>query len=319
MFFFYFYFPGSIALELKNQSVGSVSTLPKSRLVDDGDGSTDYCPPDLLTFPTKNHQNSSTDAIPYVTSSSSSDRSPYPRPQKLLNSPQFAGQFGTLPYSRSHSPFSPPLGIVPRQSGYVTIPRKPRVPSWSSPLSPVLIDSNGETPVKSEPIYDNLGPRTTADGSSGISLNKCDGNVSHHNYKNRPLPQTPLDTGKRYYEPINENDGTFTPTVFKNSRTPGSAHRNNNNINNSNNLSIADAPPRDTSTPDNNKRQSWARITPEGAQIHSTEETESLITPNSINPRITANRKIPPNPPPKPKKKPGKAFYEDEGEDGTEV
>lgn len=253
----------------------------------------------MLTFPAKNNQGSSADGIPFVTTA---DQSPYPRPQKLLNSPQYAGQFGTLPYSRSHSPFSPPLSIVPRQSGYVTIPRKPRVPSWSSPLSPVYIDS--EEPIKSEPIYDNLGPRTTADGSSVISLNKCDGNAPVL-YKNRPLPQTPLDN-KRFYEPINEN-GTYSP-VLKNSRTPSVVHRSNPTV---------DKPPRDLSTPDS-KRQSWARITPEGAQIHSTEETESLIAPGSINPRI-ASRKIPPNPPPKPKKKPGKAFYEDEGEDGTEV
>lgn len=291
-----------MALEGKDQSIGSMTTLPKSRLGEDGDASTFDCPPDLLSFPAKNHQNPSTDGVPFVTPS---DRPQYPRPQKLLNSPQYAGQFGTLPYSRSHSPFSPPFSIVPRQSGYVTIPRKPRVPSWSSPLSPVLIDS-GEA-VKSEPIYDNLGPRTTADGSSGISLNKCDGNLPV-TYKNRPLPQTPSD-GKRYYEPINEN-GTFSP-VLKNSRTPSLVHRSN--------PAAADKTPRDISTPDSgNKRLSWARITPEGAQIHSTEETESLIAPATINPRIT-NRKIPPNPPPKPKKKPEKPFYEDEGEDGTEV
>ncbi|KAK6625639.1 hypothetical protein RUM43_005938 [Polyplax serrata] len=295
-----------MALESKDQSLGSVITLPKSRLGDEGDTSTEYCPPDLLAFPGKNHQNSS-EGIPYVTTS---DRSPYPRPQKLLKSPQYASQFGTLPYSRSHSPFSPPLGMVPRQSGYVTIPRKPRVPSWNSPLSPVLIDS-GE-PIKSEPIYDNLGPRTTADGSSGISLNKSDGMPAGVAYKNRPLPQAPLD-GKRFYSSFDESLENFSPVV-KNSRTPSVSNRNNSVTSDKSGRESVTG----TTTPDN-KRQSWARITPEGSQITSTDETESLIGSNVLTPRITTNRKIPPNPPPKPKKKPGKTFFEDEGEDGTEV
>lgn len=257
--------------------------------------STERIPPDLLSFPGKSNQGSPVDNVPYL---ATTDRA---RPQKLLNSPQYSGQFGTLPYSRSHSPFSPPLTVVPRQSGYVTIPRRPRAPSWSSPLSPVLVSP--EEPFKEEPMYDNLGPRTTADGSSVLSLNKCDTSIPPA-YKNRPLPQTPSDP-KRFYEPINELD-SFSP-ILKNSRTPSLVHRSNPSV---------DKLQRDSSTPDN-KRQSWARITPEGAQIHSTDETESLISPGTTNPNIIS-KKTPPNPPPKPKKKLGK-YYEDEDEDGTEV
>uniref|UniRef100_A0A1B6KZX6 Ig-like domain-containing protein n=1 Tax=Graphocephala atropunctata TaxID=36148 RepID=A0A1B6KZX6_9HEMI len=85
---------------------------------------------------------------------------------------------GTLPYSRSQSPFSP------TRPGYVTIPRRPRVPSWSSAPTPTLL----EDPLgllKLEPVYDNLGPRTTADGSSVLSLNKS---VAEPPTRPRPQP-----------------------------------------------------------------------------------------------------------------------------------
>ena len=52
--------------------------------------------------------------------------------------------------------------------GYVTLPRRPRS-SWSVPRetpSPVA------SVVAREPIYDGIGPRTSADGSSRLSLNK---------------------------------------------------------------------------------------------------------------------------------------------------
>lgn len=300
-FLFSFLFPGSGAPESKEHSIGSAATLPRGRIENDAQ-STDRCPPDLLSFPGKSNQGSPVDNIPYL---ATTDRSPYPRPQKLLNSPQYSGQFGTLPYSRSHSPFSPPLSVVPRQSGYVTIPRRPRVPSWSNSLSPVVVSP--DEPFIAEPIYDNLGRRTTADGSSVVSLNKCDTSIPV-SYKNRPLPQTPSDP-KKYYEPISELD-SFSP-ILKNSRTPNIVNRSNPTI---------DILQRDASTPES-KRQSWARVTPEGAQIHSTDETESLISPGTTNPNIVpSSKKIPPNPPPKPKKKLNKnPFYEDEGEDGTEV
>lgn len=68
---------------------------------------------------------------------------------------------------------------------YVTIPRRPRVPSWSSAPTPTLL----EDPLgllKVEPAYDNLGPRTTADGSSVLSLNKSLGEAQP---RPRPVPQ----------------------------------------------------------------------------------------------------------------------------------
>ncbi|ENN73764.1 hypothetical protein YQE_09633, partial [Dendroctonus ponderosae] len=56
--------------------------------------------------------------------------------------------YKTLPYSRSHSPFTLGIPRFPRQGvGYVTIPRRPRQ-SWSSEQPP-----NSE--VIGEPLYDN--------------------------------------------------------------------------------------------------------------------------------------------------------------------
>lgn len=146
-----------------------MGTLGRSRGQDSAD------PPDLLAFPGKGSSGGT--ALGTLGSPSS-------RPAGLA-------QFGTLPYARSHSPFSPPAPVVPR-AGYVTIPRRPRVPSWTASLSPVLV-----SPDESycEPVYDNLGPRTTVNGSSVLSLNKMD--LTPTAYKNRPLPLTP-------YEPISE-------------------------------------------------------------------------------------------------------------------
>lgn len=84
------------------------------------------------------------------------------------------------------------------KQGYVTIPRKPRTGSWapaivshelSSPSSPTT------TFEIAEPVYDNLGLRTTAGGSI-MNLNKMTGVTSpganlKYSMKDRPLPATP--------------------------------------------------------------------------------------------------------------------------------
>lgn len=90
----------------------------------------------------------------------------------------------------------PPL----MKQGYVTIPRKPRTGSWapalvnhelSSPSSPTTTT----TFELAEPVYDNLGLRTTAGGSIA-NLNKIVGVTSpganfKYTMKDRPLPATP--------------------------------------------------------------------------------------------------------------------------------
>lgn len=82
-------------------------------------------------------------------------------PQSPIQSPIYdqLGPYKTLPHVRSHSPFAAGLTLarVPRQgAGYVTIPRRPRQ-SWSSEPPP-------SSEMIAEPLYDNLGIRTTADG-----------------------------------------------------------------------------------------------------------------------------------------------------------
>lgn len=197
----------SVGGEMDERSVESLTTTPNC-------GEAPHYPPDLLAFPR------GTSTPPH------------------LQSPVH----GTLPYSRSQSPFSPP------RPGYVTIPRRPRVPSWSSAPTPTLL----EDPLgllKSEPVYDNLGPRTTADGSSVLSLNKS-----------LPDPQPRL-------RPLHCNT---LPTPRK------SPH---------------------------------LRAAPEGATLNRTTSVEGPLSPG--------RSKVPPKPPPKPKK--NGPLYEDEGEDGTEV
>lgn len=194
--------------------------------------------------------------------------------------------FKTLPHSRSATPYSlgpsasssPIAPVLPRH-GYVTIPRRPRAPSWSSgpPTSPTEVF---------EPVYDNLGLRTTADGSSKLSLNKSPDAVLS-SMRGRPLPSTP---GASHYGTIQRS----TPNI------------------------LAGSPP--------------DRAAPEGAAEwpikladQSLDDSRSLLVPPSQQKVATASntlgRKIPPRPPPKPKKKSanGPTLYEDEGEDGTEV
>lgn len=110
------------------------------------------------------------------------------------------GRTIALATNRSNSPFMPAPIIYPpiMKQGYVTIPRKPRTGSWapavvshelSSPTSPTT------TFEIAEPVYDNLGLRTTAGGSIA-NLNKITGVTSpganlKYSMKDRPLPATP--------------------------------------------------------------------------------------------------------------------------------
>lgn len=114
------------------------------------------------------------------------------------------GRTIALATTRSNSPFIPAPIIYPAlmKQGYVTIPRKPRAGSWapavvselSSPTSPTT------TLEIAEPVYDNLGLRTTAGGSilnltklqqqTNKSLTSPGANLKY-SMKDRPLPATP--------------------------------------------------------------------------------------------------------------------------------
>ena len=86
---------------------------------------------------------------------------------------------GTVPY---FTPVAAPAAQKPvvhqlhqghqARPGYVTLPRRPRT-GWSLPRD---TPSPGGSSVSSaavlrEPIYDGVGPRTSADGSSRLNLN----------------------------------------------------------------------------------------------------------------------------------------------------
>lgn len=120
-------------------------------------------PPDLLSFPPK-HMQISPAGSQASTVADTSRLPPHhglhsPLENALYDSPSL---YRTLPYSRSQSPFVGTPARFARQGGYVTIPRRPRQ-SWSS-----------EPPTSEigDPVYDNLGIRSTAAGSSQLSLNR---------------------------------------------------------------------------------------------------------------------------------------------------
>lgn len=208
---------------------------------------------------------------------------------------------------RTQSPFTPAPIIYPAvvmKQGYVTIPRKPRTPSWTPSLtaSTMTADYPLTSPAMSpdlvEPVYDNLGLRTTASGNSVLNLNKIAAAAAaaaattngHGKFpmKDRPLPATP-----RNYQPIAESQ----------SLPPHLQAGNNNHSDMSHSY---------------------------GGSGYGCDDTEALYVSRPIatitNGTGERTAKVPPRPPPKPKKKTIAAtadgstqLFEDECEDGTEV
>lgn len=244
--------------------------------------------PDLLAFPARGIQVSPAGS----TASTVADHSrlpPHHGPQSPIHSPLYdsVSLYRTLPYSRSQSPFTSPLGapvVTPRAGGYVTIPRRPRA-SWSSePLNPMFVD----------PVYDNLGLRTTATGSSALSLNKIS-ETSTPKISRNANPSTP--GASVLWHPIAEHEAigvSATLPKHNTSRTPANEFQKPNWIRNASDTSSL------KSIDNDSRRQSTSSLLP--------------TTPDG---KIT---KIPPRPPPKPKKRISTGpLFEDEGEDGTEV
>ncbi|KAJ9584583.1 hypothetical protein L9F63_021071 [Diploptera punctata] len=335
--------------QLEDRSLDSMDTIPQQQSQDGLDmepgqiQSARMYPPDLLSFPTRGSQVSPAGS----TASTAPDSTRLPAqhgPQSPIHSPVYhphPGMSGTLPYSRSASPFTPV--VLPRQ-GYVTIPRRPRVPSWSSAPTPTPM--GGDPLFKFEPVYDNLGPRTTADGSSVLSLNKSlsadPANQIPSSIRSRPLPPTPSYYNNplpAYYAPIEEQEGQPSPVLTRaNPGARGSMRRSTPNIN----ITHTPAPTPNkspkgekTSEPSaGRQRDSWTeRSAPEGASLKRREDEPGTsskrnsfvgLSPSNTLPNGHSREvKVPPKPPPKPKKKSSDTvtgpLFEDEGEDGTEV
>lgn len=261
--------------------------------------------------------------------------------------------------NRTSSPFQPaPIlyaPIVMQQQGYVTIPRKPRTSSWAPSIASTLVDFPPTSPTSTistelaiDPIYDNLGLRTSASGHSALSVNKqlslkaqqqllqqpiaavsvC-GSMDQtagpsYTMRDRPLPATP-----RIYEPIQEqqifpNGGELsgmndeTELLFNKSIEPHPIIVSANAINN-NTISNISTSNTNLSNCNNNNPST-------NGTVDKTATTTAAAA--------AASSKVPPRPPPKPKKKmptisaitenpelaaDGAHLFQDECEDGTEV
>ncbi|XP_011499395.1 PREDICTED: uncharacterized protein LOC105363411 isoform X2 [Ceratosolen solmsi marchali] len=255
-------------------------------------------PPDLLAF------SAGCNSSPTSQTSTAPDSSRLPNQTGLFNSPASPSTyasvgFKTLPHptrASSATPYS--LGhlhsSMPRH-GYITIPRRPRAPSWSS--GPPISSTEREI---LEPVYDNLGRRTTADGSSVPSLNKSP--EPGLSMRGRPLPSTPNTPSSS--SPHNALSLPRPPRNLQLNRSApeGAAEWTTNHI-------------------DEQQQQQRRQSQSDNESEHS--QTSTIMTKTLDNcPNANAlSRKVPPRPPPKPKKKNSTngPLYEDEGEDGTEV
>lgn len=195
----------------------SDSTHPRSRqaFVDDGYGG-NLLPPDLLAFSRFPQSPSIQSSISNIHDARIYGRSPLTSPVygdasmhmpnsgfRTLQHPK-TGRTLTIATNRSQSPFVPAPIVYPSimKQGYVTIPRKPRTGSWAPSVGEfTAVTSPGSPPLEiAEPVYDNLGLRTTASGNSVLNLNKIGGMSKpvtspgsnlKYSMKDRPLPATP--------------------------------------------------------------------------------------------------------------------------------
>lgn len=193
----------------------SDSTQPRSRqaFIDDGYGG-NLLPPDLLAFPRFAQSPSIQSSISNIHDTRIYGRSPLTSP--VYGETTMPIGFRTLQHpkngralalaSRSNSPFIPAPIVYPAmmKQGYVTIPRKQRTGSWAPSVASDFQTSPGSPPMElAEPVYDNLGLRTTAAGNSILNLNKIAAEAKKlgdpsspganmmYSMKDRPLPATP--------------------------------------------------------------------------------------------------------------------------------
>ncbi|XP_050298222.1 uncharacterized protein LOC126737383 [Anthonomus grandis grandis] len=295
-------------------------------------------PPDLLAFPPRNQispagSNASTVII------GDTRLPPMHGPQSPMQSPIYdqLSIYRTLPYSRSQSPFSQGAGVprIPRQgAGYVTIPRRPRQ-SWSASSEPPT--GPGEI---AEPVYDNLGVRSTADGSSAISLNKLGSEPAtpRTNRLASLLPPTIVPIIESHESPNNSNNqpeetqSTSIPSSqsltlprpspshiqaqperLETKPTPNPKPRNTREVP----IQSQTLPRKLNSTKLTPSKTQWAMANME--QLRNASEKRNSISGDDTLTKEGKQKKIPPRPPPKPKKRMSGPLFEDEGEDGTEV
>ncbi|KAK7086145.1 hypothetical protein SK128_004725, partial [Halocaridina rubra] len=93
--------------------------------------------------------------------------------------------------------------------GYVTLPRRHRLPSWSGQTSAenetLLTALDDVKPQFLDPVYDALGPRTTADGTSYTDLTRPSLQAVEPNTPHTPQSPNSPPSLPPYYAPINSN------------------------------------------------------------------------------------------------------------------
>ena len=183
--------------------------------------------PDLLDIP---HRGARGGGSPSTHSGASNDTSS--QQQLLMTMPLSAAQLAGHPsygvigihpplqFTDSSSTTSSTAVLLPvgPRPGYVTLPRRPRprMPSWAS-SPPMSASSPGPASLPPEepqqPLYDTIGPRVTADGSStsALSLNKIAGLTPNATGLSPRLQSSTLSRGHKislpaYYVPIEEVD-----------------------------------------------------------------------------------------------------------------
>ncbi|XP_053949567.1 uncharacterized protein LOC128857815 [Anastrepha ludens] len=269
--------------------------------------------------------------------------------------------------------YSPTTAVVMKQ-GYMTIPRKPRVPSWApststtnptqlsefqSPTSPNPSETGTATTaeLQVEPVYDNLGLRTTAAGNSTLNLHKVHPETSNgvstsarYTMRDRPLPATPNLTSvasstaakqqqqqqqaqQQQQQQLTSQQNAVPSTSAAAAAAAASVAKIyepiHELVNNHHLTTTSDTEPLYGTA----RHHNGLTIVPSANNMNGgvgVDATNTSVSINASTGEPTKVAKIPPRPPPKPKKKMSvtatrggqgstSQLFDDEGEDGTEV
>nr|XP_036232011.1 uncharacterized protein LOC106625404 [Bactrocera oleae]XP_036232013.1 uncharacterized protein LOC106625404 [Bactrocera oleae]XP_036232014.1 uncharacterized protein LOC106625404 [Bactrocera oleae] len=288
--------------------------------------------------------------------------------------PQHGAHQQQSPFLPAPVMYSPTTAVVMKQ-GYMTIPRKPRVPSWApststtnatqlsefqSPTSPNPSETGTATTaeLQAEPVYDNLGLRTTAAGNSTLNLHKAHSEASsgatsstRYTMRDRPLPATPSLTSvasssasAAMQQPQLQHTQQAQQQQQLQQLQQHTPTKQNKSVASTSAAAVTAAkiyePIQElmhnhhmTTTSDTEPLYGTARHHNGLTIVPSISGSSALNTSTSTNASTsepTKVTKIPPRPPPKPKKKMSvtatrggqgstSQLFDDEGEDGTEV
>lgn len=177
--------------------------------------------PDLLDIP---HRGARGGGSPSTHSGASNDASSQQQlimtmplsAAHLAGHPSYGVVHPPLQFTDSSSTTSSTALLIGARPGYVTLPRRPRprMPSWaSSPPPSAGSPAPGQPEEPQQPLYDTIGPRVTADGSStsALSLNKIAGLTPNGAGLSPRMQASTLSRGHKislpaYYVPIEEVD-----------------------------------------------------------------------------------------------------------------